>query len=136
MLDVLPIQGYMRAALGAHAPLAALVGDRIYDRVAPGAAFPYVRLGPTQAMRDPASPDCFEDWEVFAQVDIWSRAVGFPEAKKIGAACGAALAARYPVIPGLRVGWFVIRDQLWRDDDDGLTTHGMLIFTTRCGPGG
>jgi len=136
MLDVLPIQGYMRTALGAHAPLTALIGDRIYDRVPEGAVFPYVVIGPAQAARLEASPDCIDDYEVFAQVDVWSRAVGFPEAKRIGKACGDALAERSPAIDGLRVGWFVPRDELYRVDADGLTSHGLLVFQSRCGPTG
>jgi len=134
MLDVLPIQGYMRTALGAHAPLIALIGDRIYDRVPEGAVFPYVVIGPAQAARLEASPWCCDDYEVFAQLDVWSRAVGFPEAKRIGKACGDALADRSPVIDGIQVGWFVPRDELYRTDADGLTAHGLLMFQSRCRP--
>jgi len=80
----------------------------------------------------------FEDMgvkkEVFAQLDVWSRAVGFPEAKRIGKACGDALADRSPVIDGIQVGWFVPRDELYRTDADGLTAHGLLMFQSRCRP--
>jgi hypothetical protein len=131
-MDTLALQGYMRTALGASTELAALVGTRIYDRVPSPPVFPYIVIGLTQGIDQ--SVACLTDWEVFAQLDIWSRAVGFPEAKRIACECDEALAARYPNLNGFRVGWFEPVGQRFLMDPDGVTSHGVLDYRSRYGP--
>lgn len=131
-MDTLALQGYMRQALGASSELALLIGDRIYDRVPSEPVFPYIKIGLTQGIDQ--SVACLTDWEVFAQIDVWSRAVGFPEAKRIAAACDDALAERYPALNGFRVGWFEPIGQRFITDPDGITSHGVVEYRSRYGP--
>jgi hypothetical protein len=131
-MDLLCLQQYLRQALGAHAPLAALVAERIYDRVPGNGDFPYLTLDVSDGVDD--SLDCLDQWLVTAQVHVWSRAVGSPEARRIAIACHQALAERWPSMPGFRVMWFRTLNQVWMRDPDGLTTHGVLQFESRYGP--
>lgn len=85
----LDLQKAVIATLKADASVTALVGQRIYDQVPPNATFPYVSWGPDQVLADKA--DCQNGFEVFAQIDVWSRAPGKPEAKRIAGAVRAAL---------------------------------------------
>lgn len=132
-MDLAVLQNYMRLALGNFPPLQALIGQRIYDRVPKNGQFPYVTIGIAQGINQTAC-DCVTDWEAIAEVHVWSREVGFPEAKMIGKACDDALAQRYPVLNGMRVGWFETLGQRWLNDPDGLTTHGVLDYRSRYGP--
>lgn len=122
----------MRSALGAYTPLQAQVGDRIYDRVPTNAVFPYLTLGEAQGVNQ--SIACLENWEVYAEVHVWSREVGFPEAKSIAANCDKALAERWPTITGFTVRWFETMGQRWMKDPDGLTSHGVLEYRSHYGP--
>ena len=86
----LALQGAIVAALKASAALGALIGDRVFDRVPAGAVKPYIRIGDDQVIPDPA--ECFErSAEVFATLDVFSSAVGKPEAKRIAGAIVDAL---------------------------------------------
>lgn len=130
-MNVLPLQGYMRTTLGASARLAALIGNRIYDRVVVDAPLPYIVIGPIEGDLSEASSDCIDDWEITSTVDIWSRAVGFPEAKEIGAAVYDALKNNHPVIAGINIGIFHMIRQVYSVEDDGLTLHGLLEYFAR-----
>lgn len=132
-MDTLVLQGMMRTRLGAWAPLAALIGTRIYDQPPAGAPMPYVVLGAVQGI-DQTLVDCVIDWEVFAQLDVWSRGIGFPECKRIATECDNALAERLPAMAGMRVGWFEPRGQRFLRDPDGITSHGVLEYRARYGP--
>ena len=132
-MDLAALQGYMRQALGNYPPLQALIGQRIFDRVPlNGGDHPYVTLGIAQGVNQ--SIDCLDDWEVTAEVHVWSRAVGMVEAKRIAALCDDALAARWPTIPGFIVRWFEMVQQRWLQDPDGLTTHGVIEYRSHYGP--
>lgn len=133
-MDSLALQGYIRQALDASAELKQLVGDRVFDQPEPNARFPYIVLGPSQAI-DQSTTDCVSDWEVTQQVDVYSRAVGFPEAKRIAEACDEALAERHPLIAGMRVGFFEVVGHRFLRDPDGVTSHGVLEYRARLGPG-
>jgi hypothetical protein len=85
-----PLQQSVFAALSAHAPLTALVGqDRVFDDVPQATARPYVTLGPVTA----------QDWstgsepgtEHFISVHVWSDARGKRQTHEILGAIRAAL---------------------------------------------
>ncbi len=122
----LPLQSSLIAVLRANAPVAALVGARVYDSVPPTPTFPYVALGDVQVIPDKA--DCIDGVEVFAQIDGWSRAVGYPEVKRIGAAIVAALDDQPVTVTGYDVVVFEIENIQYLRDPDGLTRHGALTF--------
>lgn len=132
-MDTLPLQSYMRGKLGSYAPLQAIVGQNIFDQPPPNQVFPYVVLGATEAT-DMTLVDCLIDWEVIAQLDVYSRSIGFPETKRIADACDEALAERHPTITGLRVGWFEVHTHRFLREPDGITSHGVLSYRARYGP--
>lgn len=120
------VQVAMVQALRADAALAALVGDRVYDRVPTGAAHPYVSLGPEDWPQRHGA--CMALLEGVVQIDVWSRDVGRREAKRIvdriveifdGA--DLALAAPYRGL-GTEI---AMRGRIM-EDRDGLTIHGVV----------
>jgi hypothetical protein len=117
----LAVQGAVVSAL----KTAGIADGRVYDIVPPSPTFPYVSLGPGDTVGDDNS--CFAASEVTVQVDIWSRAVGWPEAKAIAAAVRAALTVEL-TLTGFRnvVGEFVLSRFL--DDPDGSTRHAAMQF--------
>ncbi|MCB1394387.1 DUF3168 domain-containing protein [Nitrobacter sp.] len=122
----LELQGAIVARLKTFADLAGLVADRIYDRVPTAPAFPYVSLGPAQSVSDDA--DCITGFEITLQIDAWSRAVGFPEVKRVAEAVRAALHQHeLPLADNALVS---LEHRQTRDfrDPDGLTNHAAIEF--------
>lgn len=132
-MDTLPVQHHLVSTLKADAGVTALIGDRVYDLPPPDPAFPYATVDVVDAVEDFIS-ECAVDWEVNAQVHIWSRQPGYVEARRIAAACDAALAERHPTFIGFRMGWFGRVGQSWSRDPDGLTSHGELNYRAHYGP--
>jgi hypothetical protein len=124
----LEIQGAIVTRLKADSAVAALVNGRVYDSVPSGATFPYVTIGPVDSVDDDA--DCITGLLVAQQIDVWSRAVGTPEAKKIVDAVRAALHDQEAALPLTTNGmaYFEHRNSRISRDPDGLTSHGVLSF--------
>ncbi|WP_309086464.1 DUF3168 domain-containing protein [Chelativorans sp.] len=111
----------------------AIAGGRVYDDVPPeddrvaetGAADPYVTIGDDQVLDDGNS--CDDGWEIFADVDIWSRAVGYDEVKSIG----VEVVERVRSITSI-AGFQVIAASLSRyqpmRDPDGITRRLAITF--------
>lgn len=106
----------------------AVAGGRVYDHVprANGevtATFPYVEIGGEQIIDD--GNTCDDGWEVFADVHVWSRAVGYPETKGL-------IATIVPRLVGINSisGFTVIAAEVENTrvmrDPDGLTSHGVI----------
>jgi Protein of unknown function (DUF3168) len=125
-MDVRPVQSYMRAQL-------AQAGLRVYDLPPPNPVFPYLTVGVVDGVEDFIS-DCAIDWEVTSEIHIWSREPGYGQGKGIAVTCYNALANRHPVLAGFRVGSFLMRNQRWLRDPDGLTSHGILEYRALYGP--
>jgi hypothetical protein len=109
-----------------------LTGGRVFDRVPRDSAgkvtaeFPYVALGPDQEI--PTMADCIRASEFFLQIDVWSRAVGFPEAKRIARAVEDALnEAELPLGDNALV-YFEYDGRRTFRDPDGLTSQAALTF--------
>jgi hypothetical protein len=112
--------------------IGAAVGARVYDQV-PGpvapattAQFPYVTLGDCQVLPDKA--DCIDGVEVYPQIDVWSRAVGYPETKTITKAVLARLDDQAIVVSGFHVVVFQFQSVHHLRDPDGLTHHTAITF--------
>jgi hypothetical protein len=120
------------ARLKNDARLTTLIAGRVYDHVprdnsgAITATFPYVTLGPDQEL--PLLADCLRATDFMLQIDVWSRAVGLPEVKRIARAVEDALhETELPLTDNA----FVSLDYEGRDilrDPDGLTSHAALRF--------
>lgn len=122
----LELQSTMVTRLKAYAPLTALIGARVYDSVPSSAAFPYVSFGPEQTIQDDA--DCSEGFEIFMQIDAWSRSVGFPEVKRVAEAVRGALHEyELPLIDNALISLVHRQTRVFRDPD-GLTNHAAVEF--------
>lgn len=115
----------MQAAIVA-ALQAADLGAGIYDTARADASFPYITLGDGQVLPDKA--DGIDGAELFLQVDVWSRAVGFPEAKTIAKGVIAALDDQPITVTGQDVIVFEHQETRYLRDPDGLTRHAAITF--------
>lgn len=104
---------------------AALVGDRIYDRVGPAPTFPYITIGEAHGIGGDIQYG-FANRDLHVDISIWSRAVGKVEAKRIGGAVQAALAEIDPQAIGYRTPISAFVDEKYPTDPDGVTTHGVV----------
>lgn len=133
----LALQRAVFAALRGSSDLQTLCEGRVFDAVPQPYAeeteaqylkrirFPYITIGDDQIIDDGNS--CAPAWECFVNVHVWSREVGRPQAKAVGAAVMEALDV------ALTIDGFVVKDHQFRDaqyprDTDGVTTHGILQF--------
>jgi len=125
------LQTLLAATLKADPSVAALI-DGIYDRVAQGAFGPrnaYISFGPSDGSDN--SAECIFGSEHTFQIDVWSRAPGARECRRIVDAVRRALHERdLSLTQNALVGLYV---ELWRvfQDPDGLTTHGVVQVTAR-----
>lgn len=123
----LALQKAIVAALLADTILTGIVGARVFDRVEPGTATPYVHLRQFQEVAE--DNDCADAWEVFVDLDVWSNAVGKPEASRAASAIRDALHNEDLTLdePFALVS---IRHQDTQigDGGDGLLTRARLTF--------
>lgn len=122
----LELQAAIVAALKASGALPAVVGGRVYDAVPTGAAFPYVTLGDIQVLPDKSG--CIDGAEVYPQIDVWSRAVGYPETKTIAKAILAKLDDQPLTVAGFNTVVFEVQGVQYLRDPDGLTRHAAITF--------
>jgi hypothetical protein len=124
----LALQGAIVTALTADTALSTLIAGRVFDRVAPNAARPYVRYGGDQVVPDKA--ECLErSVEIYVTLDVFSDAVGKPEAKRIvGATVDALDGADLNLGPGLALCLIEHDGTRYLDDEDTLGTHAVLTF--------
>lgn len=124
----LPLQAALVAALKAAAGVTALVSTRVYDAAPESPTFPYVTLGDGQVIPDKA--DCIDGVEIFAVIDCWSRANGYPEVKRLAAAVVAALDDNPQdlTVAGYNLVIFEIQSVNYMRDPDGQTRHAALTF--------
>jgi len=120
------LQGQIVTLLKASPELTALIGGRIYDRVPESPTFPYVSFGPSDEISDDA--DCIDGFEVTMQLDVWSRAVGFPECRRIVDAVRKALPEGGILLADNALVTFNHRISRVFRDPDGLTSHGAMTF--------
>ena len=85
----LEIQRLFVARLKANGDLAAIVGDKVFDRVPDNLEAPYVQIGEMQVLDD--GYECGDGMEVFVDVHTWSKAYGSVECKRMTAAVRGAL---------------------------------------------
>lgn len=124
----LELQGIIINRLRADPGVNALVGGRIFDTVQENTPFPYVTFGPTDLVSD--DPECITSFELFLQIDVWSRYPGFPEAKRIADAIRVCLHDRDEEmqLSSNALVYFHHRNTQTMRDPDGLTNHSVLTF--------
>ncbi|MCK1684246.1 DUF3168 domain-containing protein [Bradyrhizobium sp. 147] len=122
----LPLQNALIEALRADGVLPASVGKRVYDQVPGAPTYPLVTLGDGQVLPDKA--ECIDGVEIFLQVDVWSRKVGYFETKQIAAAVIAALDDQALTVDGFNVTVFELSSVQYMRDPDGQTRHAAITF--------
>jgi hypothetical protein len=114
------INGRLRAEIAA-------VGNRVFDEVPQGVAFPYIELGEFQTLDDGAQ--CHDGQEVFATLHVWSRGAGQGEAKTIA---GAVRGTLNEAELDLGVAWQFLEiaheSTRYLKDPDRRTSHAVLTF--------
>lgn len=128
----LEVQSALVTALKAAGALPSIVGARVYDAPPTSPTFPYVTLGDCQVLPDKA--DCIDGAELFLQVDVWSRAVGYPEAKTIAKAVVAKLDDQPLSVTAHSVIVFEHQSTNYLRDPDGLTRHAAITFRSLVHP--
>ncbi len=104
--------------------LGTAAGGNVFDRVPPDDPFPRITFGPWQGI--PNDADCYEGTESFVQIDVWSRAVGFPEAKGIAGAIRDRLHNGELDVSGHRVELMLVQSIDTSRDPDGLTSRARI----------
>ncbi|CAN7598932.1 DUF3168 domain-containing protein [Bosea sp. LjRoot237] len=122
----LPLQAAVVATLKAYAPLTALVGAKVFDRVPAGTAAPYCVLTGWQEIED--GTDCSDASEVFFDVQVFSTAVGRPQSASIAGAVKAALHRLAPATTGWLETEISYRSAQYFTESDGTTTRVVLNF--------
>ncbi|HYD66170.1 DUF3168 domain-containing protein [Azospirillum sp.] len=122
----LELQGAIVARLVGFAPLTALIADRVYDAVPDEAVFPYISVGPDQIVSDDA--ECLTAFEVFLQLDAWSRTEGRVEVKRVAEAVRLALHGFDLSLTDNALLSIEHRQTRILPDPDGQTSHAVIEF--------
>ncbi len=120
----LALQKAIRDAVKGESP--ALASGRIYDRPPAVATFPYITIGEGQSISNIA--DCYDGTESFLDVHVWSREVGFPEAKQIADGLRDLLRQDSLTVTGHTLELFEFQSSRFLRDPDGLTNHIAMSF--------
>lgn len=120
--------------------LATDAGERIYDDVPPeadrvadtGVAYPYVTIGAGQLV--PIDEDCFDRSSTFFQIDVWTRTIGFPQAKQIAGAIRTALHEQSLAVTGHVVDRMRVESIDYSRDPNGLTRRARLVLLVETQP--
>lgn len=119
----LALQKAFVAALKGHT----LAGANVYDRVPSSDPFPRITLGPiTVSWWPPAT--CMNGSECFADVDCWSREVGFPQVKQLADEVRTILHDAELLLDGHSLELLAFRDSILMRDPDGLTSRARMTF--------
>jgi Protein of unknown function (DUF3168) len=120
----LELQAAIVGALKGDSPPVA--SGRVYDAAPINGTFPYVTLGDCQVLPD--KYECIDGVEVYPQIDVWSRAVGYGETKTIAKRILALLDDVPLAVAGFDTVVFELQDLRYLRDPDGLTRHAAITF--------
>jgi hypothetical protein len=102
--------------------------EQMFDIVPRSDPFPRGTIGPGQTIPGDDDGQCESTWEVFQQIDFWSRSPGYSEVSAIAGAVKDALHHVTPTLDGYEV---VLLEWLSTDysrDSDGLTSRARMQF--------
>jgi hypothetical protein len=121
----LDIQGAIVAAV--KTATAATVSNRVYDAAPASPTFPYITIGDGQVA--PELGEQTNSADTIIQIDVWSRAVGYPEAKSIAKTIISALHDANLTVPNNKNVSILFETANYLRDPDGLTRHAALTFS-------
>lgn len=124
MAPELELQGAIVARLKADSVFGTVAGGRIYDQPPSPATFPYVTIGEAQFIRDDAT--CISGGDVYLTMHAWSRAVGFPEVRRVADAVVESLHLAPLTLATNRLVSIMHRQTRVFRDPDGLTSHAVI----------
>jgi hypothetical protein len=111
-------------------------GDNVFDQVPtaplPEGPFPRITLGEGPAAG--VFADCYDGTETTLVIDVWSRAVGFPEAKRIAAEVRDLLHDAPLNVEGHTLELIVFENALPIRDPDGITRRVSMTFRLQSQP--
>lgn len=123
------LQGLLFRTLSGNTGIMALAGG-VYDRV-PADPYKgktaYISFGPSDVVTDDA--ECISAGEYTAQLDVWSKAVGQVEAKRLVFLIYKALHEQQLVLTENALAEIRVDFRRVFIDPDGLTTHGVVTVT-------
>jgi len=125
----LALQGAIVAALKA---LGTAAGANVFDMVPSSNPFPRITVGTGQSV--PVDEDCYEGTESYFQIDVWSRSVGFPEAKQIASAVRGRLHNGDLALSGHTLEMLKVDSINYDRDPDGLTSRARIQVRARTQP--
>ncbi|MXN45921.1 DUF3168 domain-containing protein [Shinella kummerowiae] len=120
------LQGAIVARLKADAAFLQVAGGRIYDDPPDNAVFPYATIGEAQFIRDDAT--CISGGDVYLTMHAWSRAVGYPEVRRVADAVAESLHLAPLALPTNHLVSIMHRQTRVFRDPDGLTSHAVIDF--------
>ncbi|QPC43490.1 DUF3168 domain-containing protein [Kaustia mangrovi] len=128
-----PALALQKAVVAAIKALATAAGDNVFDTVPESDPFPRVTVGTGQTVGVYA--DCYDGSECFHQIDVWSRAVGFPECKAIASAIRDLLNEPSNLtVSGHTLETIEVRSVDYSRDPDGLTSRARMTVRTQSQP--
>lgn len=122
----LSIQKAIVAVLVGNTDAGVNVFDQVPASPLPEGPFPRITLGEGQSAGNYA--DCYEGTETTLVIDVWSRAVGFPEAKRIASQVRAILHDAPLVLDDHILDLIAFESALNLRDPDGITRHVAITF--------
>jgi hypothetical protein len=128
----LELQRTIVARLKADAPLAAIIGARVYDQPPATPMFPYITLGEDHTLPDRGQG--YDGSDVSLTIHAWSKGTGFPEAKRMIEAIRASLTDAPLALTGHRLVNIEFEDSRVLRDPDPAITHGVITFLARTEP--
>lgn len=127
MSPTLELQGAIVAALKGAAPLAALVGAKIYDPVPDKAQMPYVSISAADELQDDA--ECIDGVEITQLIDAYSNKQTRSEVANIAAAIKGALHRANLTLNTNALVEIRHRQTRFQLDPDGKTQHAIVEIT-------
>lgn len=128
------------ALVGRIAALVPELAGRVYDdvpasgqRIADtGADFPYVSISDGQLV--PIDEECADRSSTFISLNVWSRAVGYPEAKRIAGLIRMGLHEQELTIAGHVLDRMRVESISFSRDPDGLTRRARIELSVETQP--
>lgn len=105
---------------------ATAAGANVYDAVPTADPFPRITIGEGQAL--PNHADCMRGSELFIDVHVWSRKIGFSEAKGIADQVRTLIDDATLSVTGHVVDIIEFDSARHLRDPDGLTSHIAMTF--------
>lgn len=122
----LALQQAVVTALAGSAPLAAIVGSRIYDAPPRNAAFPYVSFGQLSVADWSTGTETGAEHQLI--LDAWSREAGKKQCYAMLDAIAGALDDAALTLDGNALVNLRFQSADVRRDPDGITFHGVIRF--------